>query len=127
MIYLASPYSHPNKKVEYQRFLDVTRIAAKRLRMGEVIFSPIMHGHPAVEHAGYAGDAESWQFHNINMLRRSDRLMIATLDGWRESKGVRWEVASAIAMKIPRIYLEPNGDIDFGTFGEDPLKFEATL
>lgn len=127
MIYLASPYSHTDKAVEHQRYLDVRKIAAFRTRQGEVVYSPIVYGHWLTLEEGFGSAAADWEMHNMQMLRRCDRLMIATIPGWRESKGVRWEIASAMAMKIPRIYLTAEGFLDYGILKSDPRGIEATL
>ncbi|MCP4786572.1 MAG: DUF1937 family protein [Fuerstiella sp.] len=46
MIYLASPYSHSDANIREKRFRDVCRTAARLMRNGDVVFSPIAHGHP---------------------------------------------------------------------------------
>jgi hypothetical protein len=46
MIYLASPYSHPDPAVREARFREACRAAAKLMRLGQPAFSPIVHGHP---------------------------------------------------------------------------------
>ena len=46
MIYLASPYSHPDAVVREQRFRDVCLAAARLIRAGQIVFSPIAHSHP---------------------------------------------------------------------------------
>ncbi len=46
MIYLASPYSHPDPAVREQRFRAACRAAAELIRAGHVVISPVVHGHP---------------------------------------------------------------------------------
>jgi hypothetical protein len=43
MIYLASPYSHPDRAVREERFRGACRATAALLRSGHAVFSPIAH------------------------------------------------------------------------------------
>jgi hypothetical protein len=55
VIYLASPYSHPNPAVREQRFQAACQAAAALLRSGQAVFAPIVHSHPLVAY-GLLGD-----------------------------------------------------------------------
>ncbi len=46
MIYLASPYSHPDARVRQRRFEEACQAAAAITRAGLSVFSPISHSHP---------------------------------------------------------------------------------
>jgi len=46
MIYLACPYSHPDSNVREYRFKMANRAAAKLMRDGHIVYSPISHTHP---------------------------------------------------------------------------------
>ena len=46
MIYLASPYSHPDATVREARFQAACRATASLIRAGHEVFSPIAHSHP---------------------------------------------------------------------------------
>lgn len=46
MIYLASPYSHPDPAVEELRFEAACEAACKLMQQGHHVFSPIAHTHP---------------------------------------------------------------------------------
>ena len=109
MIYLASPYSHPDPDVRNARFVDVCR-AAGRLMLAscDPVFSPIAHGHSVAEHAEGidAMDAEFWMRQCVGMLRLADILYVLKLDGWQESRGVREELEIARAFGIPVKFLE---------------------
>jgi hypothetical protein len=50
MIYVISPYSHPDLAVRQRRFDAACRAAAALARDGHLVISPIVHGHPLVEH-----------------------------------------------------------------------------
>lgn len=43
IIYLASPYSHPDKDVRELRFIQITEYAAEQVSKGNIVFSPITY------------------------------------------------------------------------------------
>jgi nucleoside 2-deoxyribosyltransferase len=108
MIYLASPYSHPDAAVREQRFRSACQAAARLMRNGEVVFSPIAHGHPIALH-GLPTDWRFWERHDREQLNRCDEVVVLTLDGWRESEGVQAEIRIAGELGKPVRYLMPDG------------------
>jgi nucleoside 2-deoxyribosyltransferase len=108
MIYLASPYSHPDAAVREQRFHSVCRMAATLMQQGDVVFAPIVHGHPLVGH-GLPTDWPFWERFDREHLRRCDELVVLMLDGWRESVGVAAEIRIAAELGKPVRYIDPSG------------------
>ena len=108
MIYLASPYSHDDPAIREQHFQAVCRETAELMRRGNVVFSPIVHGHPLVGH-GLPTDWPFWERFDREHLRRCDELVVLTLDGWRESVGVAAEIRIADELGTPIRYLAPEG------------------
>jgi nucleoside 2-deoxyribosyltransferase len=106
MIYLASPYSHPDPAVREQRFRDVCRTAAALLQAGQAVFSPIAHSHPLVEH-GLPTDWAFWQRYDRELLARCDEVVVLMLDGWQESVGVQDEIRFAHELGKPVRYVAP--------------------
>ena len=106
MIYLASPYSHPDPRVSERRYELACRAAAQLIRGGEPTFSPIVHSHPLVRF-GLPTDWEFWQRNDREHMRCCHQLVVLTLDGWRESRGVQVEIDLAISMDLPIRYLSP--------------------
>lgn len=107
MIYLASPYSHPEAVVREQRFRDVCRTAAQLLASGVTVFSPIIHGHPLIDH-GLLTDWPFWERFDRDHMARCDEVVVLMLDGWRESVGVAAEVRIAEELGKPVRHLAPN-------------------
>jgi nucleoside 2-deoxyribosyltransferase len=106
VIYLASPYSHPDPAVREERFRAACRATAALLRAGEVVFSPIVHSHPLV--AFELPTAWSfWERIDRAFLERCDEVVALMLDGWEESVGVREEIAIARALAKPVRFLDP--------------------
>jgi hypothetical protein len=105
MIYLASPYSHPDPAVREKRFRDACRAATALLRNGRAVFSPIAHSHPLVEH-GLPTDWSFWEWQDREHLARCDEVMVLMLDGWEESVGVREEIRIARELGKPVWFLD---------------------
>jgi nucleoside 2-deoxyribosyltransferase len=94
MIYLASPYSHPDPDIREQRFRAACQATVRLIAAGHVVFSPIVHGHP-LAHYGLPTDWSFWEWFDRDYLMRCDEVVVLMLDGWRESTGVRAEIALA--------------------------------
>lgn len=105
MIYLASPYSDPDPKVQEARWKAACRAASEMMRAGEHIFSPIAHTHPIAEF-GLPGGWDFWEAYDREMLRACCELRVLMLDGWKTSKGVNAEVDIATEMGIPVRFVE---------------------
>jgi nucleoside 2-deoxyribosyltransferase len=108
MIYLAAPYSHPEPSVREQRFRAACIAAARLIRAGHVIFSPISHGHPIAAY-GLPTDWWFWERHDREQLAQCDEVVVLTLDGWRKSVGVQAEIRIAGELGKPVRYLTPDG------------------
>ena len=105
MIYLASPYSHPNPAVQEERFHAVCRQAAEMMRRGMRVFSPIAHTHPIAAH-GLPGEWEFWKDYDRVFLEMCAEVAVLMLPGWGESKGVREEISIAGELGKPVRYID---------------------
>ena len=106
MIYLASPYTHPNPEIREQRFEAVCRVAAELMRRREIIFSPIAHSH-SIAAFGLPTHWEFWEMVDREHLKRCDELAVLMLEGWKTSRGVQAEIRIAAELGKPVRYLEP--------------------
>jgi hypothetical protein len=100
VIYLASPYSHPDAAVRHERFRAACEMTAAMMRDGHLVYSPIVHSHPLSE-VGLPGDWAFWAEHNHAMLERADTLAVLRLPGWEQSVGVAAELEIAAALRLP--------------------------
>lgn len=107
MIYVASPYSHPDAAVREQRYRDVMSFVAERTRMGEFLYSPILHWHPLAVAHGKPTSADFWHEHNFEMLCSLRELYVLKLEGWETSIGVAEEVQLAERNSMPIEYWSP--------------------
>jgi nucleoside 2-deoxyribosyltransferase len=112
MIYLASPYSHPDPAVREERYRAACRAAAALLLAGQPVFSPIAHSHWIAEH-GLPYAWSFWEPLDRWFLERCDEVVVLTLDGWNESVGVQAEIRIAAECGKPVRYVGPDGD-DYG-------------
>ena len=94
MIYLATPYTHADPAVMERRFQVVNRVAGDLMGNGEVVFSPISHGHPIAK-CGVRVDWWQWKDLSERMLMACDRVIVLRQAGWEESIGVCAEIAIA--------------------------------
>lgn len=108
MIYLASPYSHPDPAVREFRFREACRAAAKFMRCGQPVFSPIAHGHCICTY-GLPTDWRFWEPFDRRQLERCDEVVVLMLDGWQESVGVQAEIRIAGEYGKPVRYVAPEG------------------
>lgn len=94
MIYLASPYNHPDPAVRQARYDAACRAAAGLIRRGHVVFSPISHSH-GIARYGLPVDWGFWERYDRQFLAACDELWVLMLDGWQASRGVQAEIAIA--------------------------------
>jgi nucleoside 2-deoxyribosyltransferase len=106
MIYLASPYSHPEPLVREHRFLAVCRAAAALMRAGAVVYSPVAHSHPIARH-GLPGGWDFWERQDRPHLERCDAVVVLQLEGWVTSQGVLAELGLARQLGKPIWFLDP--------------------
>lgn len=106
-LYLASPYSHKDKKVVLERFEQTEEALAKLLRRGMTVYSPIVHCHALATKFGLPTDAEYWQRYNHRFLSVCRKLLVLQIDGWSTSLGVNDEIRYADIHHKPIVYLNP--------------------
>lgn len=110
LLYLASPYSHPDPAVAAARATAAARCAARLLEQGNLVFSPIAHSVTMVEHMTTpAGDWQTWARLDEAMLKRCNALAVLTIDGWRESHGVAAEIGIARQLGLPVVCVDADG------------------
>jgi hypothetical protein len=105
MIYLASPYSHPDPALRERRFEAACRATAALVcRPGSV-----RPGRPQPPPGGLrpANGWDFWEWIDRHFLERCDEVVVLTVDGWRESAGVQAEVRIAGELGKPVRYVAP--------------------
>jgi nucleoside 2-deoxyribosyltransferase len=104
MIYLASPYSHKDPEIREQRFQSVCKHAARLMRQGHTVLSPIAHSHPIAQY-DLPKDWNFWKNQDEEMMKACDVVYVLMIDGWQESIGVTAEIQWAKENNIPVVYM----------------------
>lgn len=110
MIYLASPYSHPDPLVMRTRFLIAEQVTAQLLASKRFVYSPIVHCHELAQKFTLPTDFQFWKDYNFDFLRRADDFLILKIDGWETSKGVAAERSLADMLNINRGFVDADGE-----------------
>ncbi len=109
LTYLASPYSDRDPDVREGRYRAACAVAAVLSARGDLVFSPVAHGHGIALSGGLPVSWEHWERLDLRMLLACDSLTVVCVAGWRESRGVQAEVAAARAMGLPVRFVDPCG------------------
>lgn len=105
MIYLASPHSHTDERVRETRYHQACRASAELFERGHYVYCPIAHTHLTAQYMLDALKWERWAAYDEMMLGLCSTLVVLTLAGWRESRGVTAEIAMATKMNMPVLYM----------------------
>lgn len=92
MIYLASPYSHPDPLIMKTRFLLAEQTVAVYTRVGAHVYSPIVHYHELAGKYKLPTDFQFWRRINMDMLRLAADMWVLDIPGWESSAGVQAEI-----------------------------------
>jgi hypothetical protein len=101
MIYLASPYTHKDKSVMQWRFEQTRELTIKLMRDYPFVYSPVVYCHPLAVKYDLPIDALYWKQFDTEFIRKCNRMIVHTLDGWKESVGVQMEIELAARLFIP--------------------------
>jgi len=106
MIYLASPYSHPLSSVREDRFKRVSIVAARLLKEGKIVYSPIAHTHPIAVYGELPNGWEFWEKIDRAFMQRCDSLVVVKMPGWEISRGVLAEIRMAHELGLMVEYID---------------------
>lgn len=128
IIYLACPYTSPDEAVRNERQALATKVAAYLMQQGNVVFSPITHGHAVAAHlpAELTNDGEFWMVQCLPVLERCSVLVILPLPGWEKSKGIAQEVRFALERGMDIAMLQNKSGQDYEVLLE-PVSSEVFI
>ena len=91
LIYLACPYAHPSEIERAKRIAAANAYSAKLFDAGFNFFSPLSHGvfSPLIESPG---THDQWLKLDKSILAYCTHMIILSINGWDQSKGVREEI-----------------------------------
>lgn len=108
LIYLASPYSHPDPAMRVARFESACRATSRLMKTGMLVFSPIAQSHSVAIHGGTPVDWAFWEAYDTAVLAGCGKLLVLKLDGWDRSVGVGAEINIMLRAGKPVEYIEPD-------------------
>ena len=105
LIYVSTPYSKYPRGIE-AAFIDSCRILARLIRAGLNVYGPIPHAHPIAIHGDLDPlDHTIWLPFDSFLMNKSEALLVAMLDGWETSRGVRHEIEAFALAKKPVFFM----------------------
>ena len=108
LIYLASPYSHPDPAVVEARVARAEECTAALIAAGRIVFSPVVYSHGVVRTGLHLPqDWPFWAPLDLAMLRRSDAIWVLALEGVLEGRGVAAEALEAKRLGLVAHVLRP--------------------
>ena len=109
LYYLASPYSHTSQYVKNRRHLEIDYIGGLLTLNDYFIVGPISMNAPwANLHSDISGMWDFWEKFDKILIDRCDGLLVATMEGWKESVGVQAEIKYAKSLGKSILYLDAN-------------------
>jgi hypothetical protein len=106
IIYIASPYNHPDSEIIEKNYLDVAELSAELCSQNVVALSPIVYGHTLLKIKDMPVDWMFWSNFCLSLLIKSDELWVFKIPGWDKSRGVTEEIQFAVDNNIPVKYIE---------------------
>lgn len=107
LYYLASPYSHPDPYIKHLRYEQINKIAVLLIERGLLLIEPIASCHDKSLKYKLPTGYEYWKTRDRALIKKSDGVIVAMMDGWKESIGVTDEVEYATSLDKPILFLNP--------------------
>lgn len=93
--------------------MEAVSAAAWLKRRGDLVYSPIVHWHPAAKIYNLPRGFEFWETQNSSLLIDwADTLMILETDGWNSSIGILSELACAKESKKVILLMQRNKNVE---------------
>lgn len=105
--YLGSPFTNYADGPE-TAFIEITKIAARLAWMDIKVFAPIILTYPMAIHGGLDPfNHEFWMDFDKPMMDAANGLIIAMMQSWEKSQGIKFEIDEFEAATKPVFYLDP--------------------
>jgi hypothetical protein len=107
-IYVASPYSSPDREIERRRYADVMKFMTWLITenpFNPPPYSPILHCHDWADQHDLPKDARFWRCMNLGMLNKASKLFVLRLEGWGDSNGVSMEIQFVTKIVMVKNYI----------------------
>lgn len=101
LIYLGSPYTHADNKIRKKRAEIVSKAAMYFIENGVMVYCPIAESIELAKHSTFTNTTwEFWREKDLTILNLCKELYICSIDGWKDSIGLRAEIKYAIKNDI---------------------------
>jgi hypothetical protein len=112
LILLSTPYSDPDVEVKKDRKHKAALMVMKLFHQNVFTFSPIAYGLAVIEEtdADVPDTWDFWQNYCVATVTGCSMVFVLDIPGWRESKGVAGEIATAKAQGKMVYLIEYNPD-----------------
>ena len=109
LIYLASPYSHPDPEVRLYRARMAAQATTALIRQGLVVHSPIAHsvGLLQLTNVDLGHEFAAWERQDLGVIAAATSIVVLMLPGWERSVGIRRELDFARRRGLMPFYLDP--------------------
>ena len=99
LIYLAMPYAHPSAAIREARLEAARYVCGRMVNQGKMVMAPMVYLGELADRGIHP--PQGWYAFDLQLLARSDELLVLQLPGWEDSKGVLIEIAGAQTKGIP--------------------------
>ncbi len=106
LVYLAAPYSHPDKNVVQERIKQFCAVDAHLSRSGIFTVSPLLK-HLVLQHETLPSDWNYWKDYSYELLARCEKMVVIRMDGWKDSVGIKAEIEYCNMTSIPIEFIDP--------------------
>jgi hypothetical protein len=106
LVYLATPYSKYHAG-QQKAFEDAASLAGRIVNRGVFVFSPIAHGHPMFQFGEVPNNQVLWGKFNGLFEAACGAILMAQMDGWRQSQGMSDERHKFWKANKPIFFLDP--------------------
>lgn len=108
MIFVAQPYYSPNQAIVKLRTKLGALYCGALLKQGVMCVSPVAYGTTILSYADLPSDFSFWDKISFALLEKCIEIHVLTIDGWKQSRGVKAEIGKAKELGIPITYITPD-------------------
>ncbi len=106
MIYVAAPYSHPDKAIVAERMDRFAFKFSALIEQGHYPVSPLLNHFVSEKTTpSWPTTWEYWEGYSKVLLSKCDSMIVLTFDGWEDSPGVQAEIKLAEELNIGITYV----------------------
>lgn len=129
-IFISLPYSDNDPAIRAMRARHCTNYALEMIKQGHQVISPVLMSHPLYEQSlidNYDILYDYWLDMTELYLRLADEIHVIKLEGWMNSKGVKFELDYAQRHNIPVVKIHSAWKYGMPTFLEKLKTGDKTI